>query len=207
MRRAPAARFVDAADEKLSGKGNVDADVGVHGMLAQKIDSELFSCLSETEEAIKGEDICEKAAPKVKMHHIEELQRHFLRWRPELAIKCCMVIVVHAYMLMMKCSVEDVTTQARSNEHAMNEGLEFDKAMIETVRNRATKLKLIRFKAVTARLVSPPHNSGRMALTCISPPFPFGLAAWFQQSYQSWRRNAGSSTGDRQCTPSDSRFR
>lgn len=61
-----------ATDEELSRESNVHCDIGVHGMLAEHIYSELVTSLGEPEEAVKGQDVGEYAAPLIMMNKFKE---------------------------------------------------------------------------------------------------------------------------------------
>lgn len=66
-------RMFEAADKELAREGDVDRDVTVHSMFAEKIDAELFARFGEAELAVEGENVGEDAAALVIVDKFEEL--------------------------------------------------------------------------------------------------------------------------------------
>jgi len=137
----------EAADEELAGEGDVDINVAVHGVFGEQIDAELLARLGEAPLAVEGEDVGEDAAALVEMDEFEELARHGGRGGREGAVHSAAVVVVDARVLVVQGAVEDAAAQAVRGEHAGDEGLEFDVAVVEVEWDGAAELELVGWEA------------------------------------------------------------
>lgn len=177
-----------AADEELAGKGNVDVDVAVHGVLGEQVDAEFGAGLGEAPLGVEGEHVGEDAAALVEVHELEELQRHVAAGGREGAEDGAAVVVVDACELVVEGAVEDPATQAVRGEHAGHEGLEFDVAVVELGWDGPAELELVGLEArwVGVRIACSRGAGGRGAkrltyLYCsVSfPSFPFVFVGSF----------------------------
>ena len=139
----------EAPDEELAAEGDVGCDVAVHGVFGQHVDAEFFAGFSEAEEGVEGEDVCEDAPALVVMDKVEELLGKGFAGLGELSVFGGVVEVVDACMLVVEGFGEDETAYAFGSEHALDEGLEDDVAVVHVFGDGATELQLVRLEVVS----------------------------------------------------------
>jgi hypothetical protein len=72
--------MLQSPNEELATECDVDADIAVHGVLAQKIDSKLFACLGESKLAVQCQDVSKYSSSLVILHKTEQEICHFWAW-------------------------------------------------------------------------------------------------------------------------------
>lgn len=124
--------MLESANEELAGKGDVYAHVAMHGMLAQHVDAEFLTSLSEAPKRVQRKNIGEDATTLIPMDQVQELFGHRLTWIiVEVAPLCASVEVVHASVLVVKRFRQDHSLESRASEHTLDPALELYEAVIE----------------------------------------------------------------------------
>ncbi len=98
--------MLDAADEKFSTEGDVDAHIAMHGVFAQQVDSKFFPRLSEAHLSIECQHIRENPPAFVVVYEVEKLLCHFETWLLEDTVFRGSVVVVNSCVLVMQCAIQ-----------------------------------------------------------------------------------------------------
>lgn len=133
--------------EEFTRVSNIDRYITMHRMFAQKVNPELFACFRETKLTIQGNYIGENPPTLAIVGKFKEFLRQLLARLGERSIKSAAVKVVDSLMLVMESLVQDSPSEALRLKHARNKRLEFNIAVVQLRRNRASQLHLDGLKA------------------------------------------------------------
>lgn len=111
-------------------------------MFAEQIDAEFFACLSEPKLSVQCQDIGEDASAMPILNKLQELLSQLSTWMSADPMQSAAIEVVDALVLMMKRFMQDAASETLRLKHAGHEWLEFDIAMVQLTRDRASQLDL-----------------------------------------------------------------